>query len=64
MTGMQLLTRSVGPDGATTVLFGTNPWLGDLAYVLLLACIVMASHLTYRFVETPGRQWFRRLSAR
>jgi peptidoglycan/LPS O-acetylase OafA/YrhL len=39
-----------------------NPFLGDLLVVLMLACVLAMSWLTYRLVEMPGRTFFRRMA--
>jgi peptidoglycan/LPS O-acetylase OafA/YrhL len=41
-----------------------NAFLGDLVILTLLACVVSLSYLSYRFVEAPGREYFRGLGNR
>jgi hypothetical protein len=41
-----------------------NAFLGDLVILTLLACVVSLSYLSYRFVEAPGREYFRGLGDR
>ncbi|RUV18776.1 acyltransferase [Mesorhizobium sp. M7A.F.Ca.MR.245.00.0.0] len=43
--------------------FGAG-WTGALAIVVMLAAIIAASWITWRFVEMPAMAWFRRLSKR
>jgi peptidoglycan/LPS O-acetylase OafA/YrhL len=58
VTGMQMLTT--GSDGATAF---TSAWATPMAGVML-AAVIAASWLTYRYVEVPGRDWFRKLAQR
>lgn len=46
------------------VFLGTTPLEGTLIYVALLVCTIGMSFLTYRFVEAPGRAYFRKLARR
>jgi peptidoglycan/LPS O-acetylase OafA/YrhL len=41
-----------------------KPWLGIAAVLLMLAATIVASWLTWRFVEMPAMAWFRRLAKR
>jgi peptidoglycan/LPS O-acetylase OafA/YrhL len=41
-----------------------KPWLGLAAVLLMLAATIVASWLTWRFVEMPAMGWFRRLAKR
>lgn len=48
-----------------------SPWIdasgrfaGDLATVVYLAVVIGASAVTYRWIESPGRDWFNALSRR
>ena len=50
-------------DGQHYIGIGTSPWQGDLAYVFLLALVIVASACTFRFIETPWREHSRRLVA-
>jgi len=47
------------PGGGTVEAFGRNSLEGTLFYVLVLALTVGFSMLTYRWIETPGRNWSR-----
>lgn len=49
----------LGPDGAQI----DAVWAWPLA-ALMIASTLAASFLTYRLVEMPGREWFRRLAAK
>ena len=48
----------------TLAYFGTNPWMGDAITLAIVATTIGFSLLTYRFVETPGRNYFRHLAKR
>jgi peptidoglycan/LPS O-acetylase OafA/YrhL len=41
-----------------------SPWIGFAAIVAMLVAVVVASWLTWRFVEMPALAWFRRLAKR
>lgn len=41
-----------------------QPWLGLFAVLMMLAATIVASWLTWRFVEMPAMAWFRRLAKR
>lgn len=41
------------------VLFGTERWMGDLFYPLMLALVIALSRLTFKWIEVPARDWFR-----
>jgi peptidoglycan/LPS O-acetylase OafA/YrhL len=43
--------------------FATSKWAGDALVLAYLAIVVGVSALTYRFIETPGRSYARRLAA-
>jgi peptidoglycan/LPS O-acetylase OafA/YrhL len=63
------LTRPMAlPDGGTVLAFGRNDLEGTLCYGLVLALTIAFSAITYRWIETPGRdfsrQWARRLAGR
>lgn len=52
-------------DGGQYVLaFGRNNVEGTLFYVAVVAITLAFSAFTYRWVETPGRDWSRRLAGR
>jgi peptidoglycan/LPS O-acetylase OafA/YrhL len=62
--GVRLFTVVTSPDGGELQpFFGTSLWLGDLSYAAMLVTVIVTSYFTYRFVEEPGRRWFRRLAA-
>ncbi|MBE7941715.1 MULTISPECIES: acyltransferase [Ramlibacter] len=58
--GQDLWTPMPLADGAWVMAFGRNDVQGTLLYALLLVATVAFSALTWRFVETPGREWTRR----
>ena len=39
-----------------------NPWKGDVVALLYLSALIGISALTYRYIEVPARDWFRRLA--
>ncbi|SNB62619.1 Peptidoglycan/LPS O-acetylase OafA/YrhL, contains acyltransferase and SGNH-hydrolase domains [Arboricoccus pini] len=41
------------------ILFGTERWMGDLFYPLMLAIVIALSRLTFLWIEVPARDWFR-----
>lgn len=43
---------------------GMTPFVGDFTNVVMLAFLIAASALTYRFIESPGRNWVRARVAR
>lgn len=48
------------PNGQYVMAFGRNAIEGTLFYALVLAVTLAFSAFTYRWVETPGREWSRR----
>jgi peptidoglycan/LPS O-acetylase OafA/YrhL len=56
VTGWQVFTDMVSPDGRTVQMFGRTAWQGDLLSVLMLALLVIASWGTFRFIEDPARK--------
>ncbi len=42
----------------------TSPWVGDLACIIMLLTVLAVSYVTYRYIETPGRNWFKGLVKR
>jgi peptidoglycan/LPS O-acetylase OafA/YrhL len=52
------------PDGQWIIAYGRNDIEGTLFYVAALAATLAFSAFTYRWVETPGREWTRRWLAR
>ncbi len=40
----------------------TDPWVGDALTLLYLSVVIVCSILTYKFIEEPGRKYFRRMS--
>lgn len=56
-----LLGRVVDVDGVPWM-NAPNPWIGDLAIVGYLGALAGVSALSYRFIESPGRAWFNRMS--
>jgi peptidoglycan/LPS O-acetylase OafA/YrhL len=52
-------------DGRQVDFLGTQPWHGDIVYLVYLVIVVAVSYFTYRWIEKPGRDWVRdRLRAR
>ena len=62
LTRMDLWTQMPLPGGGSVEAYGRNAVEGTLFYLLVLALTVAFSALTYRWVETPGRDWSRRLA--
>jgi hypothetical protein len=54
---------SQSAQGEWILSFG-NVWLNDLFLVLLLGVIVAVATLTYRLIESPGREYFNRIASR
>ncbi|HXE49824.1 MAG TPA: acyltransferase [Ramlibacter sp.] len=52
------------PSGQYVQLFGRNNVEGTFFYLLVLALTLGFSALTYRWIETPGREWSRRWAGR
>jgi peptidoglycan/LPS O-acetylase OafA/YrhL len=50
--------REAGMPG--TALLGAEKWAGDVVVACYLVLVIAASALTYRFIEAPAREWFRR----
>jgi peptidoglycan/LPS O-acetylase OafA/YrhL len=63
VTGNETFTRLVA-DGNERAFLGTERWHGDLYYVVLLVVVVLASYLTFRYIESPARNWFRKVTLR
>lgn len=47
-------------DGETVRTVGKALWQGDLVYAVMLVIVIVASYVTYRLIEAPSRDWFRR----
>ena len=47
-------------DRAYVMALGRNDLEGTLLYALVLGITIALSAFTYRWVETPGREWTRR----
>jgi peptidoglycan/LPS O-acetylase OafA/YrhL len=62
--GTDLWTPVVLASGEQVLLFGRNNLQGTLFYLLVLALTLAFSAFTYRWVETPGREWSRRWASR
>ena len=60
LTGIPVFASMVRSDGATIQVWGTESWQGDIETVVMLLVVVAAAALTYRFIETPGRDYARR----
>jgi peptidoglycan/LPS O-acetylase OafA/YrhL len=48
------------PNGQYVQVFGRNNFEGALFYAVVLAMTLAFSAFTYRWIETPGREWTRR----
>lgn len=57
MTHMDVFTTINGRER-----LATDPWLGDAITLFYLAVVIACSILTYKFIEQPGRNYFRRTS--
>jgi peptidoglycan/LPS O-acetylase OafA/YrhL len=64
LTRQDLWTPMPLPSGQFVQAYGRNELEGTLFYVLVLALTIAFSAITYRWVETPGRDWSRRLAGR
>jgi peptidoglycan/LPS O-acetylase OafA/YrhL len=64
LTRQDLWTPMPLPGGQFVQVYGRNELEGTLFYVLVLALTIAFSAITYRWVETPGRDWSRRLAGR
>ncbi len=61
---VDLWTPFVLASGDTVQLYGRDNVQGTLLYLLVLAITLGFSAFTYRWVETPGREWSRRWAGR
>ena len=68
-----LIERKLGIDlvgdlvlrGEPATGFGVgSPWIGFAALLAMVTAVIVASWLTWRFVEMPALAWFRRLARR
>ena len=64
IVGADLWTPMPLPGGQYLMAFGRNELEGTLLYVLVLAATIALSACTYRWVETPGREWTRKWVSR
>jgi peptidoglycan/LPS O-acetylase OafA/YrhL len=64
ITHQDLWTAMPLPDGQWVMAYGRNDVEGTLLYVAALALTFAFSAFTYRWVETPGREWTRKWLAR
>ncbi len=60
LVGQDLWTPMPLPGGQFVMAFGRNNVEGTLLYMAILGCTIALSAFTYRWVETPGREWSRR----
>ncbi len=60
LTHLDLWAPMTLPDGQQLLAFGRNDLQGALFYAAALACTIAFSAFTYRWIETPGREWTRR----
>ncbi len=61
-TGRPMLSE-VAHGHETIKVLGTTRLEGDVWLMAIVAAVLVCSWLTYRFVEVPARDWFRRLAA-
>jgi peptidoglycan/LPS O-acetylase OafA/YrhL len=47
-------------NGQYVWVYGNNAWQGTFFYLAILALTLAFSTLTFRWIETPGREWARR----
>ncbi len=64
LTRQDLWTPMPLPGGQFVQVYGRNELEGTLFYVLVLALTIAFSAITYRWIETPGRDWSRRMAGR
>jgi peptidoglycan/LPS O-acetylase OafA/YrhL len=61
-----ILKRALGvafiSEGHRQTLEIASPWLGDLLFAGVLIAVLGLAHLTYAFVEEPGRRLGRRIT--
>ncbi len=55
-------TAMVIADGRELLVLG-GPWVMDAVALACVAAVIAGAHLTYRFIEEPGRRMFNRLAA-
>jgi peptidoglycan/LPS O-acetylase OafA/YrhL len=60
LTHLDLWRPMALPNGQQIQAFGHTELQGALFYVAVLACTLAFSAFTYRWIETPGREWTRR----
>ncbi len=63
IAGQDLWSAMPLPNGQYMMAFGRNDLEGTLFHGVLLALTLAFSAFTYRWVETPGREWSRRWTA-
>jgi len=61
---LDLWTPVALPNGQTVELFGRSVLEGTLLFALVLVLTLAFSACTYRWIETPGREWSRSLARR
>jgi peptidoglycan/LPS O-acetylase OafA/YrhL len=61
---LDLWTPVTLASGETVELFGRNVLEGSLLFAAVLALTIAFSAFTYRWIETPGRDWSRALARR
>jgi peptidoglycan/LPS O-acetylase OafA/YrhL len=64
LTHLDLWTPMPLPGGQYVQAYGRNDLEGTLFYAVVLALTLAFSAFTYRWIETPGRDWSRRLAGR
>ncbi|MDE2447039.1 MAG: acyltransferase [Alphaproteobacteria bacterium] len=62
MAGVTLLSR-FSREGAVVEMLGQKPLQGDVWTIAFIVIVIGVSALTYRLIEVPSRDWFRRLNS-
>lgn len=57
ITGWDLHSPPHRPDYMPRI--GDNLWMGDVACILMAACVLITAALVYRYVEKPANDWIR-----
>ena len=55
ISGLQLFSKMNGAD-----ILGTNIWMGDIICLIYITSVVACSYVTYRLIEVPCRDRFRK----
>ena len=57
LLGFNVFSEGIDRDGKVVQMWGTQPWHGDVAAVLMLVLVIGLSLLTYRYVEEAFRDF-------